>query len=110
VKVHSTSKDCGKLLLQIEEREAWDVTGLELDEYVDVAFWTEVISQHGAEERQAAHVVPPTKLTEQALVDGDPGGHALLILAAWLQVANGPQTVPKQLTRKEVWFEMRPAA
>src|SRR2546428_78390 len=75
VQIDLAPEDCGELILDIDEREARDVTGLELDEYVDVAAWAEVVAEHGAEERQLADVMPLAELSDSPTVDGDSRRH-----------------------------------
>src|SRR6185295_1302371 len=61
------SEERGELVLETNETQSRHVSGLELDEHVDVALGPEILPQDGAEQGQPADVIAPAELGELVL-------------------------------------------
>jgi hypothetical protein len=61
VEVHLAAEDLGKLGFHPKEVEPWYVIGLELDQHIDIAVGTEILSQDRPKQGQAPDVVPPAE-------------------------------------------------
>ena len=47
-----------------QRNKTWNVAGLKLHEDVNVAVWTEVVTEHRTEQREATNVVPLAELRD----------------------------------------------
>ena len=77
VQVDLASEELAELALQIDElKEADPGVVSELDEHVNVALGTEVLTQDRAEEREAMDAAAPTECSQSLCVDIDLQTHA----------------------------------
>lgn len=76
MQVHPATENRGEFLLEIEEGEPRNVSGLELHEHVHVAFRPEVVAEHRPEEREPAYVISLAEGGHGGLIDADSRTHA----------------------------------
>ena len=57
VEVDPTAEDLRELSLHVEERQTGHVSGLKLNEHINVTLGRKVLAENRAEERQPPHVV-----------------------------------------------------
>jgi len=64
-----------ELVLYIDECKPRNMTGLELDEHVDVAGRSEIVAQHRAEQGEASDMPSTAELGDPLRIDCNPGRH-----------------------------------